>query len=95
MPIIVNLDKLMIVKKITTPMLVKKTGISKSNLLGIISNRVKLIRFSTLSKICMALDCQPGNILEFRAAEEINPSIKKSCIVELENVKKSQEDKLI
>jgi putative transcriptional regulator len=76
MPIIVNLGKLMILRNISTPLLVKKTGISQSNLLALKSNRAKLIRFSTLSKICMALDCQPGDILEFKAAEKIKSSTK-------------------
>lgn len=76
MPIIVNLGKLMILKNISTPILVKKTGISQSNLLTLKSNRAKLIRFSILSKICMALDCQPGDILEFKTAEKIQSSTK-------------------
>lgn len=65
MSIKVNLEKILIQEKVPFPVLIKKTGITKCNLSILKSNKAKLVRFSTLAAICMALNCQPGDILEY------------------------------
>lgn len=66
MPIIVNLDVMMAKRKISSGELAEKIGISQANLSILKTGKAKAIRFSTLSAICKALDCQPGDILEFK-----------------------------
>ena len=65
MPIIVNLDKLLL-RRMTSRELAAKTGITEANLSILKTGKAKAIRFSTLDAICQALDCQPGDILEYR-----------------------------
>lgn len=65
MPIIVNLDVMMAKRKITAGDLAKQIGITNANLSILKNNKAKAIRFSTLEAICIALDCQPGDILEY------------------------------
>jgi putative transcriptional regulator len=65
MPIIVNLESIMMKSEIPFPVLVEKAGITRSNLTVLKSNKAKLIRFSTLDSICRTLNCQPGDILEY------------------------------
>jgi len=65
MPIIVNLDVIMAKRKISSGELAEKVGISQANLSILKTGKAKAIRFSTLEAICKALDCQPGDILEF------------------------------
>ena len=67
--IIVNLDVMMAKRKISLNELSARTGISNTNLSILKTNKAKAIRFSTLDVICEALDCQPGDILEFREQE--------------------------
>ena len=66
MPIIVNLDVEMAKKKISLNELSERVGITPANLSILKNGKAKAIRFSTLEGICKALDCQPGDILEFR-----------------------------
>jgi putative transcriptional regulator len=64
MPIIVRLDVEMARHKITGRELAEQIGISEQNLSMLKSGRVKGVRFDTLSRICLTLGCQPGDILE-------------------------------
>ena len=66
MAIIVNLDVMMAKRKISSSELAEKVGITNANLSILKTGKGKAIRFSTLDAICKALDCQPGDILEFR-----------------------------
>ncbi|MGI5849476.1 MAG: helix-turn-helix domain-containing protein [Christensenellales bacterium] len=66
MAIIVNLDVMMAKRKISLNELSEKVGITKANLSILKTGKAKAIRFSTLNAICVELDCQPGDILEFR-----------------------------
>ena len=66
MPIIVNLDVMMARRKISLGELSEKMGITPSNLSILKTGKAKAIRFSTLQSICEILDCQPGDILEYR-----------------------------
>ncbi|MBQ8012397.1 MAG: helix-turn-helix transcriptional regulator [Oscillospiraceae bacterium] len=70
MPIIVNLDVMMAKRKISSGELAKKIDITPANLSILKTGKAKAIRFSTLEKICEILQCQPGDILEFREEEE-------------------------
>jgi putative transcriptional regulator len=67
MPIIVNLDVMLARRKVRSNELAKAIGITETNLSLLKSGRVKGVRFGTLEAICDYLDCQPGDILEFRA----------------------------
>lgn len=64
--IIVNLDVMMARRKISLGELAERVGITQANLSILKTGRAKAIRFSTLEAICEALDCQPGDILEYR-----------------------------
>jgi putative transcriptional regulator len=66
MPIIVNLDVMMAKRKISLNNLAKKVNITNANLSILKTNKAKAIRFSTLEAICRELNCQPGDILEYR-----------------------------
>jgi len=66
MTILVNLDVIMAKRKISAGELSEKIGITPANLSILKNNKAKAIRFSTLEEICKALDCQPGDILEFK-----------------------------
>lgn len=65
MPIIVNLDVVMAKRKISLNELSERVGLTLSNLSILKTGKAKAIRFSTLEAICNALDCQPGDILEY------------------------------
>lgn len=65
MPIIVNLDVIMAKRKMSLNELSEKVGLTLSNLSILKTGKAKAIRFSTLEAICKALDCQPGDILEY------------------------------
>ena len=69
MAIIVNLDVMMAKRKISSSELADKIGITMANLSILKNNKGKAIRFSTLDSICKALECQPGDLLEFREDE--------------------------
>ena len=70
MPIIVNLDVQLAKRKVRLKDLAAMVGISIQNLSTLKTNRAKAIRFSTLEKICKALDCLPGDILDFQPDED-------------------------
>lgn len=65
MPIIINLDVMMAKRKMSLNELSEKVDITLSNLSILKTGKAKAVRFSTLEAICKALDCQPGDILEF------------------------------
>ena len=65
MPIIVNLDVMMAKRKMSLGELSQKVDVTMANLSILKNNKAKAVRFSTLEAICKALDCQPGDILEF------------------------------
>ena len=67
MPIIVNLDIMLARRKMTLSQLAEKVDISIVNLSILKQSKGKAIRFSTLESICEALDCQPGDLLEYQA----------------------------
>lgn len=70
MPIIVNLDVMMAKRKMSLSELAQKVDITLANLSILKNNKAKAVRFSTLEAICKALDCQPGDILEFVEGDE-------------------------
>jgi putative transcriptional regulator len=70
MPIIVNLDVMLAKRKRRLGDLADAVGISIQNMSVLKTGRAKAIRFSTLSAICRELDCQPGDILEFKKGAE-------------------------
>ena len=65
MAIIVNLDVMMARRKMSLGELAQKVDITMANLSILKNNKARAVRFSTLEAICKALDCQPGDILEF------------------------------
>jgi putative transcriptional regulator len=66
MPIIVNLDVMMAKRKMSLNELSDKVGLTLANLSILKTGKAKAVRFSTLEAICEVLDCQPGDILEYR-----------------------------
>lgn len=67
--IILRLDRVMADRKITLKDLSEKVGVSNVNLSKMKTGKISAIRFSTLEAICEALDCQPGDILEYAPAD--------------------------
>jgi putative transcriptional regulator len=72
MSIIVNLDVMMAKRKVSLNELSEKVNLTLSNLSILKTGKAKAIRFSTLEAICEALDCQPGDILEYMQEEGQN-----------------------
>jgi putative transcriptional regulator len=70
MAIVVNLDVMMAKRKISLGELAEKVDITPANLSILKTGKAKAIRFSTLEAICKELDCQPGDILEYREADD-------------------------
>ncbi|MDU4892130.1 MAG: helix-turn-helix transcriptional regulator [Clostridium sp.] len=68
--IVVNLDVMMAKRKMSSTELSDRLGITMANLSILKNNKAKAIRFTTLEAICEALDCQPGDILEYRKDTE-------------------------
>ena len=66
MAIIINLDVMLAKRKMSVTELAEKVGITMANLSILKNGKAKAIRFSTLEAICKALDCQPGDILEYK-----------------------------
>lgn len=66
MPIVVNIDVMLAKRKMSSGELAQKVGISPTNLSILKTGKARAIRFSTLEAICKALDCQPGDIMEYR-----------------------------
>ena len=69
MPIIVNLDVMMAKRKISLGELAERIDLTPANLSFLKTGKAKAVRFSTLEAICKELDCQPGDILEFKDEE--------------------------
>ena len=67
MPILLNIDVMMAKRKISAGELAEKIGITPANLSILKNNKARAVRFSTLEALCRALDCQPGDLLEYRA----------------------------
>ena len=65
--IVVNLDVMLAKRKMRSKELAERIGITEANLSLLKSSKVKGVRFETLDKICAALECQPGDLLEYRA----------------------------
>ena len=66
MPIIVNLDVMMAKRKISAGELAERVGITPANLSILKTGKAKAVRFSTLAAICRELQCQPGDLLEYK-----------------------------
>lgn len=69
MPIVINLDVMMAKRKIGSGELAERVGITPANLSILKNQKARAVRFSTLEAICRELDCQPGDILEYRSEE--------------------------
>ena len=67
--IVINLDIMMAKRKISSGELAERAGITQANLSILKTNKARAIRFSTLEKLCEVLECQPGDILEYRSDE--------------------------
>ncbi len=65
--IVVNLDVMLAKRKMSLTELSEKVGLTMANLSVLKTGKAKAVRFSTLDAICRALDCQPGDILEYRS----------------------------
>lgn len=70
MGIVVNLDVMMAKRKMSLGELAQRVDITMANLSILKNNKARAVRFSTLESICKALDCQPGDILEYVPEEE-------------------------
>lgn len=70
MSIIVNIDVMLAKRKMSVTVLSEKIGITMANLSILKNAKAKAIRFSTLEAICKALDCQPGDILEYKSDKD-------------------------
>jgi putative transcriptional regulator len=65
MPIVVNLDLMLVQRKMSLTELSRRVGVTMANLSILKQNKAKAIRFSTLEAICEVLECQPGDVLEY------------------------------
>ena len=70
MPIVVNVDVMLARRKMTSTELAEKIGLSTVNLSNLKTGKVKGVRFTTLDAICKALDCQPGDLLEYLPGDD-------------------------
>ncbi|MEH7501562.1 helix-turn-helix transcriptional regulator [Neobacillus drentensis] len=70
MAIIINIDVMLAKRKMSVTELSKKVGITMASLSILKNGKAKAVRFSTLEAICKTLDCQPGDILEFKSDED-------------------------
>ena len=73
MAIIINIDVMLAKRKMSVTELAEKVGITMANISVLKNGKAKAIRFSTLEAICSALECQPGDILEYRAESGTAP----------------------
>jgi putative transcriptional regulator len=71
MPIIVNLDVMLARRKMRSKELAERIGITEQNLSLLKSNKVRGVRFETLAAICEALQCQPGDLLEYQPGRDV------------------------
>jgi putative transcriptional regulator len=67
MAIVINIDVMLAKRKMSVTELTEKVGITMANLSILKNGKARAVRFSTLEAICRALDCQPGDILEYRS----------------------------
>lgn len=74
MAIIVNLDVMLAKRKMTSLELAQKVGITQANLSILKTGKAKAIRMSTMNEICRVLNCQPGDLLEYREEESRSAS---------------------
>ena len=72
MPIIVNVDIMLARRKMSSGELADRVGITPAHLSILKTGKAKAVRFSTLAGLCKALECQPGDILEYIPGEEEN-----------------------
>jgi len=72
MSIVVNLDLLLVQRKMKLSDLAERVGITIANLSILKQNKARAIRFSTLEALCRELDCQPGDLLEYVGEEDTN-----------------------
>src|SRR5262245_28396654 len=79
MPIIVNLDVMLARRKMRSKELSERIGITEQNVSLLKSGKVKGIRFETLERICEALECQPGDILEYRPDDVDKPRSRRAA----------------
>jgi len=77
MAIIVNLDVMLAKRKMRSKDLAERIGITEQNVSLLKSGKVKGVRFETLDKICEVLECQPGDILEYRVEDERQNSARR------------------
>lgn len=79
--IIVNIDVMLAKRKMRSKELAAIIGITEANLSLLKSNRVKGVRFETLDRICAALECQPGDLLEYRDASDSPAQTKAATLL--------------
>ncbi len=70
MPIVVNLDVMLAKRKMRSRELAERVGITEQNISLLKSGKVRGVRFDTLARICAALECQPGDVLEYQPGPE-------------------------
>ena len=70
MPIVITLDGVLASRKLKAKELAARIGVSETHLSLFRAGKVRGVRFSTLSRLCAALDCQPGDLLAYEAGEE-------------------------
>jgi putative transcriptional regulator len=70
MPIVITIDAVLAARKLKAKQLAATIGVSETHLSLFRSGKVRGVRFSTLAKLCAALDCQPGDLLRYEAGEE-------------------------
>ena len=73
MPIVINLDVMLARRKMRLTELSAHVGITMTNLSNLKTGKARAIRFTTLEAICAALDCEPGDLLEYRRPEKAGP----------------------
>ncbi|MBL8549096.1 MAG: helix-turn-helix transcriptional regulator [Hyphomonadaceae bacterium] len=71
MPVIVRLDVMLALRKMRAKDLAASIGVTEANLSLLRTGKVKGVRFDTLAKLCAALECKPGDLLDFEAGAEI------------------------
>ena len=71
MAIIINIDVMLAKRKMSVTELSEKVGITMANLSSLKNGKAKAVRLSTLETICKALECQPGDLLEYRSNDEV------------------------
>ena len=75
MAIVINLDVMLAKRKMRSNELAERIGITEQNLSILKTNKAKAIRLTTLAAICEALECQPGDLLEYRATEDAGDAV--------------------